>query len=63
MNDPDNGMRLICETGPEIENATYEWYRSRNNDIGPFRERGAPSGDSSVGIGLFGFDPNSAHIR
>lgn len=28
----DHGVELIEETGTEIENATYEWYRSRDND-------------------------------
>lgn len=27
----DNGTRLIQETETELENATYEWYRSRDN--------------------------------
>lgn len=28
----DNGVIMIHDTGTEIENATYEWYRSQDND-------------------------------
>lgn len=51
----DNGIKLIHETGTEIEKTTYEWYRSRDNDyqsvLGETRTiRGFKRGDWQVRI-------------